>query len=144
MTLPSQCATFDPYFKLSDDKLHEIVAQFRKEMEGGLAEYGHDVAMVPSFVTGVPDGSEQGLVHLLNLPVCHSSQNFPRSGSRRYQSVSRASRCIPSLLILGVSAKSGCLERINSKSNNKSTRSLTSSKRARRGSYLVSRCPDTY
>jgi hypothetical protein len=60
MSLPSQCADFEPYFKLSDEKLHEIVAQFRKEMEGGLAEYGQDVAMVPSFVTGVPDGSEQG------------------------------------------------------------------------------------
>ena len=59
-TLPDMCSTFEPYFVLTDDKLRDIVGQFRKEMEGGLAEYGKDVAMVPSFVTGVPDGSERG------------------------------------------------------------------------------------
>lgn len=60
MPLPPQCSTFEPYFVLDNDKLHTILQQFRKEMEGGLNEYGQDVAMVPSFVTGVPDGSEQG------------------------------------------------------------------------------------
>lgn len=58
--LPSACKQFEPFFELDSDKLHALVAQFRKELEGGLAEYGQDVAMVPSFVTGVPDGSEQG------------------------------------------------------------------------------------
>lgn len=28
----------------------------------GLATYGQDVAMIPSYITGVPDGSEQGCV----------------------------------------------------------------------------------
>lgn len=60
MPLPSQCSSFEPYFVLDDDKLHAILKQFRKEMEAGLDQYGQDVAMVPSFVTGVPDGSEQG------------------------------------------------------------------------------------
>jgi len=60
MPLPKECEAFEPYFNLSDDKLRQILARFREEMEAGLAEYGQDVAMVPSFVTGVPDGSEQG------------------------------------------------------------------------------------
>jgi hexokinase len=60
MPLPAACAQFEPFFVLSDEKLQAIVAQFRKEMEAGLAEYGHDMAMVPSFVTGVPDGNEEG------------------------------------------------------------------------------------
>lgn len=60
MGLPDVCKTFEPYFILNDETLHDIVKHFRKELEGGLAEYGKDVAMVPSFVTGVPDGTEQG------------------------------------------------------------------------------------
>lgn len=65
MSLPSICSQFEPYFALPDEKLHALVKQFRAEMEGGLNEYGHAVAMVPSFVTGVPDGSEQGYVRVL-------------------------------------------------------------------------------
>jgi hexokinase len=60
MGLPDICKTFEPYFVLPPDRLESIVKQFREELEGGLKEYGKDVAMVPSFVTGVPDGSEQG------------------------------------------------------------------------------------
>jgi hexokinase len=60
MTLPEECSAFEPYFKLDDAKLNAILKQFRKEMEGGLNEYGQDMAMVPSFVTGVPDGTEEG------------------------------------------------------------------------------------
>lgn len=35
---------------------------FLSVLETGLDSYGQDVAMIPSFVTGVPDGSEQGSV----------------------------------------------------------------------------------
>lgn len=54
------CDTFEPYFVLSSKKLHEIVDRFQYEFDGGLKEYGKDMAMVPSFVTGVPDGTEEG------------------------------------------------------------------------------------
>lgn len=60
MTLPDLCSTYEPYFVLSDEKLRAILDRFLVEMREGLEEYGHDVAMVPSFVTGVPDGSEEG------------------------------------------------------------------------------------
>lgn len=60
MPLPDLCSTYEPFFKLQDDKLQAITKQFQKEMHEGLENYGKDVAMVPSFVTGVPDGSEEG------------------------------------------------------------------------------------
>lgn len=60
MPLPDLCSTLEKYFILSDDKLKEITQRFRTEFEEGLADYGKDMAMVPSFVTGVPDGSEEG------------------------------------------------------------------------------------
>ncbi|WWC89990.1 uncharacterized protein L201_004920 [Kwoniella dendrophila CBS 6074] len=75
MPLPPICTTFEPYFLLSNDKLNDIVDHFIKEMEGGLLDYGKDVAMVPSYVTGVPDGTEEGTFLALdlggtNLRVC--------------------------------------------------------------------------
>ncbi|WVR05189.1 hypothetical protein IAU60_002201 [Kwoniella sp. DSM 27419] len=75
MPIPAICTSFEPYFDLSDEKLAEIVDRFRKELEEGLSAYGKDVAMVPSFVTGVPDGSEEGTFLALdlggtNLRVC--------------------------------------------------------------------------
>jgi hexokinase len=60
MGLPEVCKSFEPYFLLHDDKLRDIVERFRFEFEEGLENYGKDMAMVPSFVTGVPDGSEEG------------------------------------------------------------------------------------
>ena len=64
MGLPDICTQYEPFFQLSDARLQSIVARFRTEFEGGLSEYGKDMAMVPSFVTGVPDGSEEGRVFL--------------------------------------------------------------------------------
>ena len=60
MCLPDICTQFEPSFLLPPARLHALVKQFRDELEGGLNEYGKDVAMVPSFVMGVPDGSEEG------------------------------------------------------------------------------------
>lgn len=60
MGLPDICSHYEPFFILPDERLRALVKQFREELESGLSEYGKDVAMVPSFVMGVPDGSEQG------------------------------------------------------------------------------------
>lgn len=60
MGLPDICNQFERFFILPEDRLHALVKRFREELEGGLNEYGKDVAMVPSFVMGVPDGSEEG------------------------------------------------------------------------------------
>lgn len=60
MTLPDVCKEIEPFFKLSADKLKEIVKYFREECEEGLLRYGEDVAMVPSYVPTVPTGAETG------------------------------------------------------------------------------------
>lgn len=60
MPLPEVCKQIEPYFKLSEDRLKEIVKCFRQECEEGLLHYGEDVAMIPSFVPTVPTGSEKG------------------------------------------------------------------------------------
>ncbi|WVQ78326.1 hypothetical protein IAT38_000411 [Cryptococcus sp. DSM 104549] len=75
MPLPQICSTFEHQFNLSDDKLHEIVQHFLKEFDEGLGEYGKPMAMIPAWVTGVPDGTEEGTFLALdlggtNLRVC--------------------------------------------------------------------------
>ncbi|KAF6762898.1 hexokinase [Ephemerocybe angulata] len=62
-------------FTISDDTLVEIAKGFLVEFEEGLNNYGKDMAMIPTFVTGVPDGTEQGTFLALdlggtNLRVC--------------------------------------------------------------------------
>jgi len=62
-------------FHLDDDQLHAILAQFLKEFEQGLDNYGQQPAMVPTFVTHLPDGTERGTFLALdlggtNLRVC--------------------------------------------------------------------------
>jgi len=60
MPLPEITKQIEPYFLLSPERLQTIVKYFRLELEEGLAGYGHDVAMVPSFVPTVPNGTETG------------------------------------------------------------------------------------
>ncbi|KAI0092534.1 hexokinase [Irpex rosettiformis] len=67
--------TIEAQFSLSDEKLHDIVGQFLEDFRVGLSEYNHPMAMIPTFVTGVPNGSETGTFLALdlggtNLRVC--------------------------------------------------------------------------
>jgi len=62
-------------FELDEGKLNEILNRFVEEFDYGLAHYGHPVAMIPTFVTGVPSGQEVGTFLALdlggtNLRVC--------------------------------------------------------------------------
>lgn len=47
-------------FLLDDDKLRAIVDQFLKDFKLGLGTYGESMAMIPTFVTGTPNGTEKG------------------------------------------------------------------------------------
>ncbi|TFY59827.1 hypothetical protein EVJ58_g5534 [Rhodofomes roseus] len=47
-------------FRLEEDALIEITKQFLEDFRAGLGEYNHPMAMIPTFVTGVPDGTETG------------------------------------------------------------------------------------
>ncbi|CAO3658163.1 unnamed protein product [Umbelopsis vinacea] len=62
-------------FEVSTEKLRTIVRQFVIEMNKGLERHGATVAMIPSFVTGRPDGMETGRYLAIdlggtNLRVC--------------------------------------------------------------------------
>lgn len=64
-----------PGFKLTDDRLREITRTFLHDFEVGLSKYGEPMAMIPTYVTGVPNGSEIGTFLALdlggtNLRVC--------------------------------------------------------------------------
>lgn len=64
-----------PGFKLTDDQLREITRTFLKDFELGLSKYGEPMAMIPTYVTGVPNGKEVGTFLALdlggtNLRVC--------------------------------------------------------------------------
>ncbi|EPT03115.1 hypothetical protein FOMPIDRAFT_1022483 [Fomitopsis schrenkii] len=62
-------------FHLDEDVLIRITKQFLDDMHLGLGEYNHPLAMIPTFVTGVPNGTETGTYLALdlggtNLRVC--------------------------------------------------------------------------
>ncbi|KAI0723500.1 hexokinase [Earliella scabrosa] len=62
-------------FRLTKDDLTRITSHFLDDFKLGLSEYNHPMAMIPTFVTGVPDGSETGTFLALdlggtNLRVC--------------------------------------------------------------------------
>jgi hexokinase len=65
----------DVQLTLSKDVLEKILERFHERMFFGLANDNQNMLMIPTFVTGVPDGSEQGTYLALdlggtNLRVC--------------------------------------------------------------------------
>lgn len=52
-------------FVVEDSLLNTILDQFVKEFDLGLSKYGEPMAMVPTYVTGVPSGKETGSVYML-------------------------------------------------------------------------------
>lgn len=59
--------SIEQQFELSDEKLREITAHFVKMYQLGL-QHGHEpMAMIPTFVTAVPDGSETGTFMAVDL-----------------------------------------------------------------------------
>ncbi|KZV71425.1 hypothetical protein PENSPDRAFT_605978 [Peniophora sp. CONT] len=72
-------------FYLGEDALKTISKQFLEDFHHGLSEYGQAMAMIPTFVKGVPDGTETGTFLALdlggtNLRVCrvdlHGDKTF--------------------------------------------------------------------
>jgi hexokinase len=47
-------------FVITDELLGKILDRFVKDFAVGLSKYGEDMAMVPTYVTGVPTGKETG------------------------------------------------------------------------------------
>ncbi|CEH14533.1 probable glucokinase [Ceraceosorus bombacis] len=74
-SLSSALASIEEQFDLSPIKLQGILDRFRERMVYGLQTHGAAMAMIPSYVTGTPDGSEKGVYLALdlggtNLRVC--------------------------------------------------------------------------
>ncbi|KAH9482884.1 Glucokinase [Psilocybe cubensis] len=62
-------------FVIGEDTLVELTQAFLEEFKVGLESYNHPMAMIPTFVTAVPDGTETGTFLALdlggtNLRVC--------------------------------------------------------------------------
>ncbi|KAG6830614.1 hypothetical protein H0H92_015706 [Tricholoma furcatifolium] len=80
----------DRDFQLSSQDLVELTKAFLHEISLGLSEYGKPMAIIPTFVTGVPDGSETGTFLALdlggtNLRVCEVVLNGDKTFSLRQQ-----------------------------------------------------------
>ncbi|KAL0949823.1 hypothetical protein HGRIS_009859 [Hohenbuehelia grisea] len=80
----------DRHFQLSPETLTELTKTFLDEFRLGLGNYGHAMAMIPTFVTGVPDGTETGTFLALdlggtNLRVCEVVLNGDKTFSLRQQ-----------------------------------------------------------
>ncbi|KAJ7667643.1 hypothetical protein DFH06DRAFT_1280572 [Mycena polygramma] len=54
-------------FDLSPETMVELTGAFLDEFKVGLGGYNHPMAMIPTFVTGVPDGTETGTFLALDL-----------------------------------------------------------------------------
>ncbi|KAF8227978.1 hypothetical protein L208DRAFT_271104 [Tricholoma matsutake] len=77
-------------FQLSPQLLIELATAFVDEIRLGLGSYNHAMAMVPTFVTGVPDGTEVGTFLALdlggtNMRVCEVILNGDKTFSIRQQ-----------------------------------------------------------
>ncbi|KIY72875.1 hexokinase [Cylindrobasidium torrendii FP15055 ss-10] len=77
-------------FHLGSDTLGSIAEAFIEEYRQGLAGYGKPMAMIPTFVTGVPDGTETGTFLALdlggtNLRVCQVVLNGDKTFSLSQQ-----------------------------------------------------------
>ncbi|KAF7353104.1 Phosphotransferase [Mycena venus] len=54
-------------FQLGPETMIELTRQFLEEFKVGLGNYNHPMAMIPTFVTGVPNGTETGTFLALDL-----------------------------------------------------------------------------
>jgi hexokinase len=76
----------DHQFSISNDVLVELTKAFLDEFKTGLSTYNQPMAMIPSFVTAVPDGTETGTFLALdlggtNLRVCEVVLNGDKTFS---------------------------------------------------------------
>jgi hexokinase len=83
-------------FQISEEKLKEIVQQFRKELDEGLAKHEQNIAMHQTWVHSLPSGNERGTFLTLdlggtNLRVCqitlhgHSKQGQEKTELKQEQ-----------------------------------------------------------
>lgn len=67
MALATEAKRIAAQFELPDDDVKKIGAEFVKQMNEGLAKNATDMSQIPTFVTGVPNGTEKGLYLAVDL-----------------------------------------------------------------------------
>ncbi|KAA1466029.1 hexokinase [Dentipellis sp. KUC8613] len=77
-------------FDLDEEALTSITTQFLADFNHGLSEYGEAMAMIPTFVQGVPNGTETGTFLALdlggtNLRVCQVELRGDKTFTLRQQ-----------------------------------------------------------
>lgn len=66
-------------FVITDELLDKILDQFIKDFAVGLSKYGEGMAMVPTYVTGVPTGKETGYVRYMHCAIFNMLIYFTRT-----------------------------------------------------------------
>jgi len=67
MDLETETQSIVKQFELSDDDVNKAVKEFLRQMEEGLAKDGTSLSQIPTYVTSVPNGTEQGLYMAVDL-----------------------------------------------------------------------------
>ncbi|CAP67618.1 uncharacterized protein PODANS_1_15110, partial [Podospora anserina S mat+] len=67
MTLEAQSAAIAAQFDYTDDQVNSAVNEFRRQMTEGLEKDGTSLSQIPTYVTGVPNGTEKGLYMAVDL-----------------------------------------------------------------------------
>ena len=138
-------------FTLNDAKLHEIFKQFVADFDKGFANYGESMAMVPTFVTGVPTGKETGLAgaHRVSALLClalipglyiyRTFLALDLGGTNLWGPIVSCaySSSTDAGLFLDASARSYSMESTSLRCASRNTKSPTCSRRGKPGSYLV-------
>ncbi|KAF4629987.1 hypothetical protein G7Y89_g8156 [Cudoniella acicularis] len=67
MALAAEAKRIAAEFEFSDDDVRRTVAEFIVEMNEGLAQNATTMSQIPTYVTGVPNGTEKGLYLAVDL-----------------------------------------------------------------------------
>ncbi|KAM0249019.1 hypothetical protein ACHAQJ_009226 [Trichoderma viride] len=92
-------------FEFSDEELNRHVEEFLRQTDTGLKEEGSSISQIPSYVTGVPDGTESGVYLAVdlggtNFRVCSVSLNGDSTFNLTYNKVA-----IPKNLMVAKTAR---------------------------------------
>jgi hexokinase len=59
MALAEDAKRISAQFELTDASLNQHVTEFLKQMSDGLGKDGTSISQIPTYVTGVPNGTEK-------------------------------------------------------------------------------------
>ncbi|KAI1854347.1 hypothetical protein JX265_012516 [Neoarthrinium moseri] len=105
MSLVEETKRITAQFDYSDDNVNKGVEEFLRQMNEGLEKDGTSISQIPTYVTGVPNGTEKGLYLAVdlggtNFRVCSIHLNGDTTFSLTYSKVA-----IPKELMLAKTAQ---------------------------------------